>query len=191
MIHETENAELTEIIERYLDVLQLRGQPLRITSDRKTFERWLGRRVSASIGGAYVFLPTLGHHAVFINLRRINRTMPKALELVVAEELIHMRDHLDCDHRRHAKHGYDRIAHRVAMLTGASLTEVRGCLLPPQRRPMRYVYQCPGCGGVVHRRRKGTWSCGRCSPVFDERFVLQIVPDSPTPPETAATLERE
>ena len=36
-----------------------------------------------------------------------------------------MRDRLDGDLRRHAKHGYDRIAHRVSALTGATLDEIR------------------------------------------------------------------
>jgi hypothetical protein len=89
--------------------------------------------------------------------------------------LIHMRDHLDGDHRRHAKHGYDRIAVRVARLTGATLDEVRSCLIPLERRPFRYLYACPRCGASVRRRRKGTWSCGLCSPRFDSRFVLQLV----------------
>jgi hypothetical protein len=86
-----------------------------------------------------------------------------------------MRDHLDGDHRRHAKHGYDRIAHRVAHVTGASLEEVRNCLIPSERRPFRYLYACPHCGLNVRRRRKGTWSCGRCAPRFDPRYVLQLV----------------
>jgi predicted SprT family Zn-dependent metalloprotease len=94
---------------------------------------------------------------------------------VVAEELIHMRDHLDGDRRRHAHHGHDRIAHRVADLVGVTLDEVRSALLPAARRPFRYLYQCPGCGLAVPRRRRGTWSCRRCSPRFDRRFVLRIV----------------
>jgi hypothetical protein len=89
--------------------------------------------------------------------------------------LIHMRDRLDGDLRRHAKHGYDRIAHRVASLTGARLEEVRGALLPAPRRPVRYLYRCPACGVSIPRRRKGLWSCGRCAPRFEPRFILQPV----------------
>jgi ribosomal protein L37AE/L43A len=95
--------------------------------------------------------------------------------LVVVEELVHMRDFLDGDRRRHAKHGHDRIAVRVANLTGASLDEIRNCLIPASRRPVRYHYACPACGMTVGRRCRGIWSCGRCSNTFDWRFVLQLV----------------
>jgi uncharacterized membrane protein len=89
--------------------------------------------------------------------------------------LIHMRDHLDGDHRRHAKHGHDRIAHRVAQVTGTTLDDVRSALIPVQRRPYRYVYGCPGCGIRVPRKKRGMWSCSRCAAGFDPRFVLRIV----------------
>jgi predicted SprT family Zn-dependent metalloprotease len=126
-----------------------------------------------------------GFHAILINLERIDLSLPRALEVVVAEELVHMRDHLDGDRRRHAKHGYDRIAHRVSELTGASLEEIRSALIPVKRRPYRYVYACPGCGVRVPRKRRGTWSCARCSPKFDQRYVLRIVEDLASMDEAA------
>jgi predicted SprT family Zn-dependent metalloprotease len=175
MLLDVQDPEVVRLLDKYLSVLQLPQSHLRVTTNRPIYQRWLGRRVSASLGGAYIYLSNLGEHAILINLSRIDRTKPKALEVVVAEELIHMRDHLDGDHRRHAKHGYDRIALRVARLTGTSLDEVRNCLIPTERRPFRYLYACPRCGASVRRRRKGTWSCGRCSPRFDARFVLQLV----------------
>jgi hypothetical protein len=113
-----------------------------------------------------------------INLERIDREQARAVEIVVVEELIHLRDHLDGDHRRHAKHGSDRIARRVAELTGASLEEIRGCLLPVRSRPLRYRYRCPGCGVEIWRKRTGTWSCSRCAPRFDPRFVFELVEDA-------------
>jgi ribosomal protein L37AE/L43A len=100
--------------------------------------------------------------------------LPRSIEVVVAEELIHMRDRLDGDLRRHAKHGYDRIALRVAALTGATLEEIRAATKAPVRRPARFTYVCPACGVMVTRQRQGTWSCGRCAPRFDRRFVLQL-----------------
>src|SRR5262249_8859899 len=111
---------------------------------------------------------------------RIDRARPRSLEIVVAEELIHMRDRLDGDLRRHAKHGYDRIAHRVAAITGASLEEIRNCLVPVERRPFRYLYACPRCERTVRRRRRGVWSCGRCSRSFDPQLVLRLVNDEIT-----------
>jgi predicted SprT family Zn-dependent metalloprotease len=162
-------------VERYVDRLGLAGEPLRITVDRREFERWLGRRVSGAIGGAYVYLRHARVHAILINLPRIDLRQPMALEIVVAEELVHMRDWIDGDHRRHAHHGHDRIAWRVAELTGTTMEQVRSPLLPVERRPYRYVYACPGCGARVRRRRRGTWSCGHCASAFDRRFQLRIV----------------
>lgn len=172
---DTTDAATIRLVHDYVARLDLPTDRLRVTTDRATFARWLGRNVGASLGGAYVFLPRLREHAILINLPRIDRSQPKALEIVVAEELVHMRDHLDGDRRRHAKHGYDRIAYRVAALTGATLDEVRGCLLPTRRRPLRYLYACPNCGVRVPRRVRGTWSCARCAPAFDPRYRLRLV----------------
>lgn len=160
----------------YAAKLALPTDRLKATTDRATFHAWLGRRLPATIGGAYAYLAHADEHAILINLARIDRSRPKALEVVVAEELIHMRDRLDGDLRRHAKHGYDRIAHRVAALTGASLDEIRTALLP-RAAATRYVYACPTCGVRVERRIRGTWSCGRCAPRFDSRHVLRLVHD--------------
>ncbi|MGC4105978.1 MAG: hypothetical protein QM753_06430 [Thermomicrobiales bacterium] len=166
---------LTDLIEHYIDALALPTDRLWITTDRAEYGHWLGRRIPSAYGGAYCYMTRQDIHAVLIHLERIDPSQPKAVEIVVAEELVHMRDHLDGDRRRHAKHGYDRIAHRVSELTGASLEEIRAALLPVQRRTPKYVYACPGCGARVARRKRGTWSCGRCSPVFDKRFVLRLV----------------
>jgi predicted SprT family Zn-dependent metalloprotease len=163
------------LVERYLGQLRLASDDLLITVDRREFEQWLGRRVSASIGGAYVYLPRLGKHAILINLPRIALEKPRAIEIVVAEELVHMRDWIDGDRRRHAHHGHDRIAWRVAELTGATIDEVRTALRPVERRPYLYLYGCPACGRTVPRRKKGRWSCGRCASSYDPRFELRIV----------------
>jgi hypothetical protein len=170
-----DHAETRELLQRYIRLLELPVDRLRVATDRAVFEGWLGRRVRSSIGGAYAFVPQRDEHLILINLPRIDRSQPRALEVVVVEELVHMRDRLDGDLRRHAKHGYDRIAYRVAELTGATLGEIRDALLPVSRRPARYLYGCPNCGASVPRSRKGTWSCGRCAPRFDPRFILQPV----------------
>ena len=171
-----DHEETRDLLERYVALLELPTDRLRVTTDRRVFESWLGRRLRSSIGGAYAFGPAFGDHLILINLPRIDRSRPKSLEVVVAEELLHMRDQLDGDHRRHAKHGYDRIAHRVSALTGATLDEIRASLVPPVRRPGRYVYGCPSCGIRVPRQRPGTWSCARCAPRFDPRFLLRLQP---------------
>ncbi|MGB3327386.1 MAG: hypothetical protein WBA46_00445 [Thermomicrobiales bacterium] len=169
------DGELAALIARYVSVLALPTDRLWITTDRVEYGAWLGRRVPSAYGGAYCYLRGQDIHAVLIHLERIDQSQPMAVEVVVAEELVHMRDHLDGDRRRHAKHGHDRIAYRVAELTGASLEEIRSALVPVKRRPAKYVYACPGCGARVARRKRGTWSCGRCSPIFDRRFVLRLV----------------
>lgn len=161
---------------RYAAVLDLDTTALQVTTDRPTFARWIGRgRVSAAIGGAYCFVGHRGRHAILINLERLDLGRPYAIDVVVAEELVHMRDQIDGDTRRHAHHGYDRIAHRVSALTGVPLAGIRAALLPVQRRPFRYRYACPACGFQVMRRRAGTWSCSRCAPAFDRRYLMRIV----------------
>ncbi|MDP9354451.1 MAG: hypothetical protein M3R02_04080 [Chloroflexota bacterium] len=177
MLADVPDEETRGLLHHYLNVLSLPTDRLRVTTCRRSFSGWLGRRVSSSLGGAYAYLPRCNEHLVLVNLARIDRSQPRAVEIVVAEELIHMRDRLDGDHRRHARHGYDRIADRVAALTGATLEEIRTCLLPVQRRPFRYLYACPGCGRCTPRRVQGTWSCRWCASRFDPRFVLRLVAD--------------
>jgi hypothetical protein len=169
-----DHEETRELLRRYVALLGLPTDRLQVTTERRVFERWLGRRLRASIGGAYTFVPATSDHLILINLPRIDQSRPRSLEVVVAEELVHMRDRLDGDLRRHAKHGHDRIAQRVSALTGATLDEIRASVLPPVRRPARYVYGCPTCGLNVPRQRQGRWSCGRCAPRFDPKFLLNL-----------------
>ncbi|MBA3274813.1 MAG: hypothetical protein H0T72_03395 [Chloroflexia bacterium] len=171
---------LTELLNHYIALLHLPVDRLRITTSRATFRSWIGRSVPSAYGGAYCYLIRTGDHVILINLERIDQDQPRAVEIVVAEELVHMRDRLDGDTRRHARHGHDRIAHRVADLTGATLEEIRSTLMPVARRPVKYLYQCPGCGLTVGRRRQGVWSCARCAPRFDRRFQMRIVEEYPT-----------
>jgi hypothetical protein len=171
------DAQLTNLVHQYIELLGLPVDRLMLTTNRATYRSWIGRSVPSAYGGAYCWLGRTGQHAVLINLDRIDQAQPRAVEIVVAEELVHMRDRIDGDTRRHARHGYDRIAVRVANITGASLDEIRSALKPVSRRPVKYLYRCPGCGLTVGRRRKGTWSCGRCAPRFDRRFLMRIVED--------------
>jgi predicted SprT family Zn-dependent metalloprotease len=174
-----DHEEVRRHIARYAALLGIDQEAALVTVSKRQFEQWLGRRVGSSLGGAYIFSKRLNRHLILVNLPRLNPESPRAVELVVAEELIHLRDWSIGDRRRHARHGYDRIAHEVSRITGATLEDVRSVLAPAARRPLRWVYACPGCGSIVRRRRKGTWSCGRCSPGFDPRFVLQLVGEVP------------
>lgn len=176
MIFDLDDDRVRDLVFKYIALLSLPVDDLYVTTHRTTFARWIGRRsIRGVIGGAYCYVRSTHHHVVLINLDRIDVSRPRAIEVVVAEELLHMRDHIDGDTRRHSHHGYDRIAIRVSELTGVSLPEIRSALLPVQRRPVKYRYGCPRCGLRVDRRRKGTWSCGRCTSSFDRRFILQIV----------------
>lgn len=174
---ESGRPEVDYWIRHFGEVLNLDLDELLVTTDRREFQSWLGRRVQSHIGGAYIYLPHLGKHAIFIHLERLNLAQPTAIMIVVAEELIHMRDWIDGDRRRHAKHGHDRIAWRVVELTGATIDEVRSALLPRERRPLRFLYQCPTCSREIWRRRRGTWSCGRCASHYDPRHRLRLIHD--------------
>lgn len=165
---------VTELMLQYGELFNLLHEPLLITTSRRVFGRWLGRRIPSSYGGAYVYLTHSSTHAILINLERIDHSREKSLEIVVAEELMHMRDWLDGDRRRHAKHGHDRIALRVAHLTGASMDDVRSALVPIQPRQYRYIYQCPNCGHQVPRKRRGKWACRPCYNATGRKHVLQL-----------------
>jgi hypothetical protein len=167
--------EIRGLTQRYAKLLGIEDEPMWVTASKSLFEEWIGRKIGSSLGGAYIYSRRRHKHLILINRPKLNPTLPIAAELVVAEELIHLRDWVIGDRRRHAKHGHDRIAHEVARLTGATLEEIRACLIPNRQLPFRWVYQCPGCGMLVKRKRRGTWSCARCSPRFDPRFVLRLV----------------
>jgi len=167
-------AEIKALAEKWVRALDLPTPDLYVTTSRQRFESWLGRSVRPSIGGGYIFLVQQKRHCVLINLQRIDLSRPKSLEIVICEELLHMRHRLDGDIRRHAKHGHDRIAQEVAELTGSTLDEVRGALLPVKREPYRYRYECPVCRRSVLRRRQGLWSCGTCCAKFSREHILQL-----------------
>jgi predicted SprT family Zn-dependent metalloprotease len=176
-IASVDDGEVRIHLECYVPLLGLDDEPMWVTTNRPAFELALGRRVGASIGGAYVYHPKRKCHLILINLARIDRAKGRAVELVVVEELVHMRDWIDGDRRRHARHGHDRIAMRVSELTGATLEEIRNCLLPVRRREVRYLYRCPGCQRSIERKRQGVWSCARCAPRFDQRYIFVLERD--------------
>jgi predicted SprT family Zn-dependent metalloprotease len=165
---------VVQLMEQYGSRFGLLAEPLLITTSRRVFGRWLGRRIPSAYGGAYVHLSHSNTHAILINLERIDHRRSKSLEIVIAEELMHMRDWLDNDRRRHARHGHDRIALRVARVTGATLDEVRGALIPVQPRGYRYVYTCPNCGRSMMRKRTGHWACRPCWEQFGKKYLLHV-----------------
>lgn len=180
----TDDTETIALARLYFQRLQVSGVPCWLTTERRMFERWIGRRIGSTYGGAYIFDRRAGMHLILINLNRIDREKPRAVEIVVAEEVLHLRDRLDGDLRGHAKHGYDRIAQRVARLVGVPITEVRGCLLPVKRRPYRYLFRCSRCLWAVPRRRRGRWICPACWHQHRKRIMLR---EEPMPADAAAS----
>lgn len=54
------------------------------------------------------------------------------------------------------------------------------CDLGPENAAFRYVYACPGCDGVWHRRQAllGNWSCGACAPGrFAPEYRMYLLAD--------------
>ena len=87
--------------------------------------------------------------------------------------------------RRHRHHGYDSIAADEAAVTGYSLEELRQLLneesqrLEAQRRarrPIRYLYECPGCGKEYPRTRRYSQavSCSCCDKRYNPHFRLRL-----------------
>jgi predicted SprT family Zn-dependent metalloprotease len=174
---------VVDLVQRYLVTLDLPSDMLAITTSRTVFSRWLQRQVPFRIGGAYSMHPRTKAHRVFVHLERLDLSKPYALEVVVAEELIHMRDHIRGDFRRHSHHGFDRIALEVERVTGFTPAQQRGIFLPRTRRQFRYLYECPRCRTLVPRRRRGTWSCGRCSRRYRKDLVLRPIDLASAPRE--------
>ncbi len=176
----TRDAETRLLADRYCRRLEIEGISCWLTTERHVFERWLGRPIASSYGGAYVYDERVARHLILINLARIDRAQPRAVEIVVAEELLHLRDRLDGDLRRHAKHGYDRIACRLATLVGVPVEEVRSCLVPIRRRPYRYMFRCSRCAWSVPRKKRGRWACPVCWRQHGKRILLREDPITDT-----------
>jgi ribosomal protein L37AE/L43A len=180
---------VVELIRVYLMRHHLPSEDLAITTNRSVFSRWLGRTIPFRVGGAYSMHPITKAHRILVHLDRLDLSKPFALEVVVAEELIHMRDHLRGDFRRHAHHGHDRIAIEVERWTGITPEQQRSIFRPQRKRLFQHLYECPRCRAIVPRRRRGTWSCGRCSPKFKRNLVLREVDVNSAPIEARQYLQ--
>ncbi len=110
---------------------------------------------------------------------------PKSIEITVAHELIHLADRVNGTPRRHRHHGFDSIAADEAAVTGYPLDELRRLLheesacrerLRRERRPIRYLYECPNCGKEYPRARRYSQSvsCSSCDKSYNPRFRLLL-----------------
>lgn len=123
-----------------------------------------------------------GHrHLIFIE----PDMQPQSIEVTVAHELIHLADRVNGTPRRHRHHGYDSIASDEAAITGYNLEDLRRLLHEEsarrerqrrERRPIRYLYQCPNCGREYPRARRYSHavSCSHCDKSYNPRFRLQL-----------------
>jgi predicted SprT family Zn-dependent metalloprotease len=174
---------------------------LAVTQERREFMRWTGKRLNVLALGCYCYLPaptrrsllahtpgvdarsgTAGHrHLIFIE----PDMQPRSIEVTVAHELIHLADRVNGTPRRHRHHGYDSIAADEAAVTGYSLEELRRLLNDESqrrdaqrrmRRPIRYLYECPGCGKEYPRARRYSQavSCSHCDKRYNPLFRLRL-----------------
>lgn len=120
-------------------------------------------------------------HLIFIE----PTMQPQSIEVTVAHELIHLADRVNGTPRRHHHHGYDAIAADEAAITGYSLEELRHLLheesarrehMRRQRRPIRYLYECPKCGKQYPRARRYSQavSCSSCDKRYNPLYRLAL-----------------
>ncbi len=123
-----------------------------------------------------------GHrHLIFVE----PDMQPKSIEVTIAHELIHLADRVNGTPRRHRHHGYDSIAIDEAAVTGYPVDELRQLLheesakrerLRRERRPIRYIYECPHCGKEYPRARlySQSVSCSSCDKSYNPLFRLRL-----------------
>lgn len=173
---------------------------LALTQDRREFQVWTGKRLNLMTLGCYCYMPpppprqrkllqteqSTHRHLIFIE----PDLQPKSIEVTVAHELIHLSDRVQGTPRRHHHHGYDSIAVDEAAVTGYDIEELRALLREEsqkreqqrrERRPIRYLYECPSCGKTYPRTRKYSQavSCSSCDRRYNPRFRLHLAqPDT-------------
>jgi hypothetical protein len=174
---------------------------LAITQDRQEYTRWTGKRLNLMTLGCYCYLPApptsqqrqrepsrmleppTHRHLIFVE----PDMQPRSIEVTVAHELIHLADRVNGTPRRHRHHGYDSIAADEAAVTGYDPEDLRALLheesarreqMRRQRRPIRYLYECPNCGKKYPRTRRYSQavSCSSCDKSYNPRFRLLLLP---------------
>ncbi len=176
--------EIAHWLTHYWQKLQLPVQELSrlaITQDRQEYSRWTGKRLNTMVLGCYCYLPAAHRHLIFVE----PGMQPQSIEVTVAHELIHLADRVHGTPRRHRHHGYDSIAADEAAITGYPLEELRHLLheeslrrehIRRERRPIRYLYECPNCGKQYPRARRYSHSvsCSNCDKTYNPNYKLQL-----------------
>jgi hypothetical protein len=176
--------EIAQWLTHYWQKLQLPVQELSrlaITQDRQEYSRWTGKRLNTMVLGCYCYLPAAHRHLIFVE----PGMQPQSIEVTVAHELIHLADRVHGTPRRHRHHGYDSIAADEAAITGYPLEELRHLLheeslrrehIRRERRPIRYLYECPNCGKQYPRARRYSHSvsCSHCDKTYNPNYKLHL-----------------
>lgn len=183
-----DQATIQHWLYHYWEKLHLPFQELNllaITQDRSEYTRWTGKRLNAMVLGCYCYIAApqaaAHRHLIFI----APDMQPRSIEVTIAHELIHLADRLHGAPRRHRHHGYDSIARDEAAITGYDLEELRALLheessrrecIRRERRPIRYMYECPNCGKQYPRTRKYSQpvSCSSCDKSYNSHFRLML-----------------
>ncbi len=176
---------------------------LAITQDRNEYRQWTGKRLNVMALGCYCYVPALPpstrrlrtmtgeerrtthRHLIFIE----PAMQAQSIEVTVAHELIHLADRVHGTPRRHHHHGYDSIANDEALITGYAVEDLRVLLheesvqreqVRRERRPIRYLYECPHCGKQYPRVRRYTHSvsCSSCDKSYNPQFKLLLHPSN-------------
>ncbi len=174
---------------------------LAVTQERREFMRWTGKRLNVLALGCYCYLPAPARRSLLAHVPSVDAKLgapghrhlifiepdmqPRSIEVTVAHELIHLADRVNGTPRRHRHHGYDSIAADEAAVTGYSLEELRRLLNDESqrrdaqrrmRRPIRYLYECPGCGKEYPRTRRYSQavSCSNCDKRYNPLFRLRL-----------------
>ena len=153
------------------------------TISRKRSQKHKSAQVRSSSDAANALhVDASGHrHLIFIE----PDMQPKSIEVTVAHELIHLTDRVNGTPRRHRHHGYDSIAVDEAAVTSYPVDELRQLLheestrrerLRRERRPFRYIYECPHCGKEYPRARRYSQSvsCSSCDKNYNPIFRLML-----------------
>jgi hypothetical protein len=111
--------------------------------------------------------------------------LPLGIEVTVAHELIHLADRVSGNPRKHRCHGYDAISVDEAAVTERDPEVLRAQLREEterreaalrEKRPYKYVFECPRCLKEYPRVRRYTRpvSCGRCDRQYNPAYQLRL-----------------
>lgn len=93
------------------------------------------------------------------------------------EVIIHEIVHVLLPH-----HGHDKYFRALCLKLGGTpnrqsdYSYLKDALPNHLKKKINYVYVCPVCGHKMEttRKLKRQYSCGKCSPRFDERFIMVL-----------------